>query len=295
MIYIFSFSLILILTIYVIYSTYRAKSYLTEMTAMMIAMAVSMMTSLLIGTILGIILVGKLTTPVIFSVLSGMIIGYIIGRPFSLLASLDGLLAGIMGGMMGAMLGVMVFSQDPGAMMLFADAIFIVVMILVVKLINQELKGTEKNTLSSRKNNLIKPFLYIVTLLLIVSALFFQPISHYFRDLMGDKTQVSADTSTETTAVQAEQKQDYQEAVIMVEQFGYTPENVKVKVGIPVKLHFQKDFKGGCLSFLSIKELELEKTLVKGDNLVEFTPDKPGVYTFYCGMKMYSGKIIVEE
>ncbi|KMY31851.1 hypothetical protein ACZ11_06585 [Lysinibacillus xylanilyticus] len=80
----------------------------------------------------------------------------------------------------------------------------------------------------------------------------------------------------------------------MVEPYGYAPENVKVKAGIPVKLHFQKSFTGGCLSFLLIEDFQLEKTLEKGDNLVEFTPEKTGIYTFHCGMNMYSGKIIVE-
>ncbi|AXQ50892.1 cupredoxin domain-containing protein [Lysinibacillus fusiformis] len=294
MIYIFSFSIIFLLTGYVIFSTYRAKSFLSEMTAMMIAMAVSMMASIVVGTILGVILVGKMTIPVISSVLFGMIIGYVIGRPFSLLASLDGLLAGIMGGMMGAMLGVMVFSQDPIVMMIFVDAIFIIVMILILKLIRQEDKGMDTKSLTSNKTNWIKVIFCIIAVLLVASVVFFKPISHYFRDLLGDTTLVSDDSSTEINEVQAEQKDGYQEAVIMVEPFGYTPENVKVKAGIPVQLHFQKSFSGGCLSYLIIEDFLIEKDLDKGDNLVEFTPEKPGIYTFHCGMNMYFGKIIVE-
>ncbi len=264
------------------------------MTAMMIAMAVSMMASIVVGTILGVILVGKMTVPVISSVLFGMIIGYVIGRPFSLLASLDGLLAGIMGGMMGAMLGVMVFSQDPVVMMIFVDAIFIIVMILILKLIRQEVKGTDTITVISNKNKWSKVIFCVIAVLLVVSVVFFKPISHYFRDLLGDTTPVSDDSSTKINEVKAEQKDGYQEAVIMVEPFGYTPENVKVKAGIPVQLHFQKSFSGGCLSYLIIEDFQIEKDLDKGDNLVEFTPEKPGIYTFHCGMNMYFGKIIVE-
>ncbi|MGE7987946.1 cupredoxin domain-containing protein [Lysinibacillus fusiformis] len=294
MLYLLSFIIIIMITIYVITFTYRAKSLLSEMTAMMIAMAISMMTSLVVGTILGIILIGRLTIPVIFSVLFGMLIGYLIGRPFSLLASLDGLLAGIMGGMMGAMLGVMVFTQDPVVMTIFVDVIFIIIMMLIVKLIRQAVQESEIKPFTFKKNNWVKTIIGMIALLLIVSVVFFKPISYYFNDLFGSTSEVSEVSSEKTNEVQAEQKDGYQEAVIKVEPYGYTPENVKVKVGVPVKLHFQKSFAGGCLSFLLIEDFQLEKTLKKGDNLVEFTPEKPGIYTFHCGMNMYFGKILVE-
>ncbi|MGE7623680.1 hypothetical protein ACQKMD_11610 [Viridibacillus sp. NPDC096237] len=148
-----------------------------------------------------------------------------------------------MGGMMGAMLGVRVFSQDPIAMLIFAYVIFIIVMALILKLIRQEVKGTDIKTLTSQKNNWNKTFLCMITLLLVVSVVFFKPISHYFRDLFGDTAQVSDDSSKKINEVQAEQKEDYQEAVIMVGRtiWIHTRE-CKSKSWNPCQTPFSKEF-----------------------------------------------------
>lgn len=295
MLYVISLGIVLILTGYVTILAHRVKQQLSNMTAMMIAMAVAMMSSVLVGTIFGIIMYGKLTTPVMIAVLVGMIMGYSIGRPFSLLASLDGVLSGIMGGMMGAMLGVMVISQNPYQVTLFMDTIFIVVMMLILQLIHKEAKPKEKSTPSFQKNPVLKPILYTVSFLFIGLVVFFQPVSQYIQELTGTtNTEASVETTSGSKPVKAEQKQGYQEAVVTVEQLGYKNENVRVKVGVPVKLRFQKDYKGGCLSYLIIKDFNIEKNLDEGDNIVEFTPGKIGTYTFNCGMNMFTGKIIVE-
>jgi len=293
--YVISLIIVLVLTGYITIIAHRVKKRLSNMTAMMTAMAVAMMSSLLVGTIFGAIMNGRLTIPVMIAVLVGMIIGYSVGRPFSLLASLDGVLSGIMGGMMGAMLGVMVNSQNPYQVTIFMDIIFVIVMMLILQLIRQEAQTTEEKNTALQSNPMVKAILYAVSLVLIGLVVFFQPISQYIQKFTGTtNTEVSADTTLESKPVKAEQKQGYQEAVVTVEEFGYKNENVKVKLGVPVKLRFQKDYKGGCLSELIIKELNIQKNLDEGDNIVEFTPDKTGTYTFNCSMGMFTGKIIVE-
>ncbi|PGB07168.1 cupredoxin domain-containing protein [Bacillus toyonensis] len=295
MLYVISLGIVLVLTSYITIKTHRIKQQLSNMAAMMIAMTVAMMSSLLVGTIIGANMNGNLTTPVMIAVVVGMIIGYSVGHSFSLLASLDGVLSGIMGGMMGAMLGVMVISQNPYLVTLFMDIIFVIVMMLILQLIHQEAKKTENNTTSSPRKPVAKTILYAVSFLFVGLVVFFQPISQYIQNFtVATNTEVSVDTTLESKPVKAEQKQGYQESVVTVEQLGYKNENVKVKVGVPVKLRFQKDYKGGCLSELIIKDLNIQKNLDEGDNVVEFTPDKVGTIPFKCGMGMFTGNIIVQ-
>lgn len=295
MLYVISLGIVLVLTGYVTITAHRVKQRLSNMTAMMTAMAVAMMSSLLVGTIFGAMMNGKLTTPAMIAIVVGMGIGYSIGRPFSLLASLDGILSGIMGGMMGAMLGTMVISQSPYQVTLFMDIIFVIVMMLVLQLIQQEAKTKENNIISSPRNPAAKTILYTLSLLLIGVVVFYQSVFQYIQEFTNTtNTEASADTTSGSKPVRAEQKQGYQESVITVEQLGYKNENVKVKVGVPVKLRFQKDYKGGCLSELIIKDLNIQKNLDEGDNVVEFIPDKVGTIPFHCGMGMFTGKIIVE-
>lgn len=39
----------------------------------------------------------------------------------------------------------------------------------------------------------------------------------------------------------------------------------------------------------------MEYTFSEGENVIEFTPEKEGVYTYSCWMGMITGKIYVEK
>ncbi|WP_156029208.1 hypothetical protein [Bacillus gaemokensis] len=46
---------------------------------------------------------------------------------------------------------------------------------------------------------------------------------------------------------------------------------------------------------LSQYEYGIEKSLEVGENLIVFTPEKPGTYMYSCWMGMIRGVIIVKE
>ena len=77
---------------------------------------------------------------------------------------------------------------------------------------------------------------------------------------------------------------------------GYSPDVIVVKKGAPVRLNFYRDETSSCSEqvvfgdFGIIKDLPAFKTTP-----IEFTPDKPGEFTFACGMNMLRGKLIVES
>lgn len=94
-------------------------------------------------------------------------------------------------------------------------------------------------------------------------------------------------------AKQATQTQDTQELEIIVDG-GYEPNRITVNSGQLVRLQFHRKDPSHCLDkvlfpdFNISKDLPLDKTTT-----IEFTPEKPGEYTFSCGMNMVRGTLEV--
>lgn len=80
---------------------------------------------------------------------------------------------------------------------------------------------------------------------------------------------------------------------ITVAANGYSPNNIQVKSGMPVKLNLTTVGQLGCTSAFRMPQLGITKTLSQGPNEVEFTPKSPGKLTFTCSMGMYRGVINV--
>lgn len=99
---------------------------------------------------------------------------------------------------------------------------------------------------------------------------------------------------SKTKSQKASVKQGIQEIDIVVDG-GYTPDRIEVTAGEPVKLNFYRQDPSGCLEqvllpdFNKALELALNQT-----TSVEIVPEKPGEYTFTCGMNMYRGVIKAE-
>ena len=89
-------------------------------------------------------------------------------------------------------------------------------------------------------------------------------------------------------------KEGIQEVDIVVDG-GYTPDRIEVAVGEPVKLNFYRKDPSGCLEQVLLPDFNkaLDLTLNQTTS-VEIVPDKPGEYTFTCGMNMYRGVVIAE-
>jgi len=229
-----------------------------------------------------------------------MIIGYFTGKPVSLMAAIDGMMSGIMGGMMGVMLGVMVLYQLPALMIAFINLIFIVVMFFLVKLIHEEVGVSKRDSNSRAKEDCVLSFLgrkwYIIPIAFILLFLVAKLSGN--GDLALQNAFGSSGAATKETIIQTDsyvkQNNGYQEVDIIVGQNRYTPEEITVKAGIPVKVNFKKAYNGGCLSSLVIKDFDIRQELKKGITTVEITPNKPGKYPFTCGMGMFGGYINVE-
>ena len=79
-----------------------------------------------------------------------------------------------------------------------------------------------------------------------------------------------------------------------IESDNYPP--IVVHKGIPLKwtIKASEDNLNECNNTINIPQLKIEKKLVAGDNLIEFTPSETGEISYTCWMAMIKSKIIVK-
>ena len=73
--------------------------------------------------------------------------------------------------------------------------------------------------------------------------------------------------------------------------------DITVQAGVPVRwtIHADEADINGCNYKLIIRDLDLSMSFQPGDNLLEFTPKKPGTIQYSCWMGMIRGTITVTE
>ena len=95
-------------------------------------------------------------------------------------------------------------------------------------------------------------------------------------------------------AVRAEIKDGWQEATVVVKG-GYTPNVVRVRQHVPLRLTFDRQESGDCTSRVVFPDFQLTQALPAfGRATVEITPSEPGRFGFACGMNMIRGTLVVE-
>lgn len=93
---------------------------------------------------------------------------------------------------------------------------------------------------------------------------------------------------------QAQSNQGVQSATITVDG-GYEPSHVVVQAGQRVQLNFLRRDPSSCLEEVRFPDFHIAKDLPLNQvTAIEFTPDKPGIYTFTCGMNMFRGTVEVQ-
>jgi plastocyanin domain-containing protein len=85
-----------------------------------------------------------------------------------------------------------------------------------------------------------------------------------------------------------------QEVTIAV-QGGYSPAEVRVHKGTPVRLVFDRQETSGCSEEVVLPDFGIRKFLPAFQKtVVELTPQRAGTFEFTCGMSMLHGRLIVE-
>lgn len=85
-----------------------------------------------------------------------------------------------------------------------------------------------------------------------------------------------------------------QEVPIVVEG-GYTPAEVRVRAGRPVRLLFDRRETSPCSEQVALPDFGISRFLpARRITAVEFTPRQAGRFEFTCGMGMLRGRVTVE-
>lgn len=99
---------------------------------------------------------------------------------------------------------------------------------------------------------------------------------------------------SKTKSQKAQVKEGIQEVDIVVDG-GYTPDRIEVTAGEPVRLNFYRQDPSGCLEQVLLPDFNKALDLTLNETTsVEIVPEKPGEYTFTCGMNMYRGVVKAE-
>lgn len=76
---------------------------------------------------------------------------------------------------------------------------------------------------------------------------------------------------------------------------GYSPNKFSIQKGVPVKWVIDARAPYSCASTILLPKLNIQKSLVAGENTIEFTPEESGSLPFSCSMGMYTGVFNVYE
>jgi Cu+-exporting ATPase len=77
---------------------------------------------------------------------------------------------------------------------------------------------------------------------------------------------------------------------------GYSPDLIRVREGVPLRLVFDRQEAGDCTERVVFPDFRVSKRLPAfAKTAVEFVPDRDGEFTFACGMNMVHGRLVVES
>lgn len=95
--------------------------------------------------------------------------------------------------------------------------------------------------------------------------------------------------------IKSEIKENYQVIEFDLSYSGYR--DIIVKKGIPVKMIIDtaNGSLTGCNNSIIIKAFNIKQDLKLGENIIEFTPNKTGKFTYTCWMGMIKNNIVVVE
>ncbi len=84
--------------------------------------------------------------------------------------------------------------------------------------------------------------------------------------------------------------------ITIVVDGGYSPSQVRVKAGQPVRLTFDRRDTSGCSEEVVFPDFKIRKFLPTGQRTtIDITPPAAGRYEFMCGMSMLRGAVIAED
>lgn len=77
---------------------------------------------------------------------------------------------------------------------------------------------------------------------------------------------------------------------------GYSPDQIVVQAGQPIRLNFLRKDPSSCLEQVILPDFNKAIDLpLNQEAAIEVVPPKTGTYTFHCGMNMFRGTLTAKE
>ena len=80
---------------------------------------------------------------------------------------------------------------------------------------------------------------------------------------------------------------------LSMRDYNYYPNVINLKYNVPAKIIVDTNKVKGCLQSIVIPDFGVRKYVTAKDNIISFTPNKKGTFSFSCSMGMGFGKIVV--
>ena len=91
-----------------------------------------------------------------------------------------------------------------------------------------------------------------------------------------------------------EKASNAQTAKVTIDVKGFQPSNLTLKPDVPAEITFLRTTNDTCATSVEIPDYKIKQDLPLNKAVVVTMTPKKGTFTFMCGMKMYSGKIVVQ-
>lgn len=112
---------------------------------------------------------------------------------------------------------------------------------------------------------------------------------------MVDSVSGSATLTTNTVNNLATTNGGYQEIRMEVNRYGWEPDKFVLKKGVPVKWIITGKEITGCNNAIQVPKYGLNFDIIKGEQVIEFTPTEEGTVRWSCWMGMIPGTFIVKD
>ncbi len=95
---------------------------------------------------------------------------------------------------------------------------------------------------------------------------------------------------------QTAQASDGVQSVDITVDGGYSPDQIVVQAGQPVRLNFLRKDPSSCLEQIILPDFNKSLDLpLNQEATIEILPEAAGNYTFHCGMNMFRGTLTAKE
>ncbi|MBI3342915.1 cupredoxin domain-containing protein [Candidatus Gottesmanbacteria bacterium] len=89
-----------------------------------------------------------------------------------------------------------------------------------------------------------------------------------------------------------EEAMEVTDAITIIVEGGYKPNNIKINNGQPTTLTFLRKDSNPCLEEIVFPDFKIKKFLPVGESIpITITPTKTGIFGFHCGMNMFHGRL----